>query len=110
MSVHGNGLDEIDDDRRQFSVSDLGVQRDGAIAGLEHPADLQDFDRRAAAVRIVEPLDPLIPFGIAGNAVLAFDPLLLCSALLRASLSLRACRVFEVITPPCLHVLDQALE
>jgi hypothetical protein len=35
---------------------------------------------------------------------------LLRSALLRASLSFRACRVFEVITPPCLHVLDQALE
>ena len=32
--------------------------------------------RRAAAVRIVEPLDPLISFCIARNAVLAFYPLI----------------------------------
>ena len=44
MSVHADGLDEIDDGRRQFGVSDLGVQRDGAIDGLEHPADVQGVD------------------------------------------------------------------
>jgi len=76
MSVHADGLDEIDDDCLQFSVSDLGVQRDGAIDGLEHPAGVQGVHRRAAAVRIVEPLNPLISFGIARNAVLAFDPLI----------------------------------